>query len=472
MNEEFHTYPNADIAVDADGRPNGSFARIVSVVPDSPAYEAGFEPGCFVTHANGQPVRDIIDWRWIASDDELKVGYIDLDGERGEVELWREPGEDWGFEFEGLVFDGVRQCRNACTFCFMRMLPKGMRTALYLRDDDFRLSFLVGTFVTLTQITPEEEQRICEQRISPLRVSLQASDPEVRKRLIGKHAQHGIDALDRLLGAGIEFHAQIVLVPDCNDGQVLADTLSWAYSKPGSLGVGIVPLGYTKYQTAFSSSFNDCEKAREVLALVEPFQRRALEERGTAWAFPADEFYRSAYGSNLLENLPPAEYYGTFEMFEDGIGIIRSTVCDWDDAVKNGVVAECAHVLRNRGAKAVMVAGCAQREFLGALVGRSGIEDVFEPLYVKNSFFGGNVDVTGLLVGQDIACAVREHSENAMQVKPAFYLVPRVVFNDDALTLDDMTLEDMGKASGARLSMVSCSPKDYFKEITKLARQM
>ena len=148
------------------------------------------------------------------------------------------------------------------------------------------------------------------------------------------------------------------------------------------------------------------------------------------------------------------------------------SVCDWDDAVKNGVVAECAQVLRDRGAKAVMVAGCAQREFLGTLVGRSGIEDVFEPLYVKNSFFGGNVDVTGLLVGQEIACAVREHSENAMQVKPAFYLVPRVVFNDDALTLDDMTLEDMGKASGARLSMVSCSPKDYFKEITKLARQM
>ena len=145
------------------------------------------------------------------------------------------------------MFDGVKQCRNACTFCFMRMLPRGLRPSLYLRDDDFRLSFLVGTFVTLTNMTPEDEARIIEQRISPLRVSLQVIDPVRRRRMLGKHAQHGVEVLERLLDAGILFHAQSVLVPDENDGDALRETLEWAYGPPGILGVGIVPLGYTRF---------------------------------------------------------------------------------------------------------------------------------------------------------------------------------------------------------------------------------
>ena len=170
-------------------------------------------------------MRDLIDWRWLSAEDEITVGYIDLDGEAGEVDLFRDEGEDWGFEFDGVVFDGVKQCRNACIFCFMRQLPDDMRASLTLRDDDFRLSFLAGTFVTFTNLSAEDEARIIEQHISPLRVSLHVSNPEVRRRIIGKHAAHGIEVLDRLLAAGIEFHAQIVLMPDENDGEVLRETL-------------------------------------------------------------------------------------------------------------------------------------------------------------------------------------------------------------------------------------------------------
>ena len=182
----------------------GPAARIVAVEPESPADDAGFMPGCYLTTVDGEPLRDIIDWRWLAADDVMELGYVDLDGDEGVVELEREEGEDWGFEFEGVVFDGVRQCRNACTFCFMRQLPDGVRPSLVLRDDDFRLSFLSGTFVTLTNLKPEDEARIIEQHISPLRVSLHASEPELRRRMIGKHAQHGIDVLERLLEAGID----------------------------------------------------------------------------------------------------------------------------------------------------------------------------------------------------------------------------------------------------------------------------
>lgn len=451
-------YPNGDIERAAAAAEGDARARISGVVPGSPADEAGFEPGCFLTSVDGAPLRDVIDWRWMSGDESIEVGYIDLDGEAGEVELWREPGEDWGFEFESLVFDGVRQCRNACTFCFMRQLPAGMRPSLSLRDDDFRLSFLVGTFVTLTNLSPEDEVRIREQRISPLRVSLQASDADVRRRLIGKHAQHGLDALDRLLAAGIEFHAQIVLVPGENDGDALAETLTWAYERPGILGIGIVPLGYTKHQALFDRSFNDAQASREVLDLIAPFQGRALAERGTPWVFAADEFYRNAHRADLLEHLPPASFYGDFPMFEDGIGIIRSTVDDWKRAEAGGTIQRCAAALRECGCIARMVAGTAQREFLDPLIVSSNIADAFQPLYVENAYFGGNVDVTGLLVGADIARAVASQPDG-------LFLVPSVVFNDNGLTLDEMTLQDVEKAAGRKIRMVSCSPIEYFTEI-------
>ena len=557
-------YPPKDSERDAAGlKPSGVRERapralIVGVTPESPADDAGFSPGCFLTSVDGQPLRDMIDWRWLASGDEVEVGYIDLDGDEGTVQLWREPDEEWGFDFDGLVFDGVRQCRNACTFCFMHQLPRGMRSSLYLRDDDFRLSFLIGTFVTCTNMTPEDEARIVEQRISPLRVSLQVSNADVRRRLIGRHAQHGLDAIERLLAKGIEFHAQIVLVPGENDGEVLRETLTWAYERPGILDIGIVPLGYTRHQSRFTRSFNDAGESRALLELIAPFQERAQRERGCAWVFAADEFYRNAWGDELLEHLPSTSFYGDFSMFEDGIGIIRSTVDDWQAAEESGTIARAADTLRASHMPALtvagraqresrmsalmaagraqceshmsvyMVAGFAQREFLDPLIERSGIGDVFRPLYVRNDFFGGNVDVTGLLTGKDIVASIKKiharglfsscmingatprtgsesHSDgsksasnvgkddqvvftdgtlaptntpqapdnpfanNPSHPRPLI-LVPRVIFNDDGLTLDDMTLEDMEREAGAPIRMVSCSPLDYFEEIVAIAR--
>ena len=614
-------YPPRD-----SGRP-AMGARILGVKPESPADDAGFEPGCYLTSVDGQPLRDIIDWRWLSGEECIEVGYVDLDNESGTVELWRDQGEEWGFEFDGLVFDGVRQCRNACTFCFMRQLPKSMRPSLYLRDDDFRLSFLVGTFVTLTNMTPEDETRIIEQRISPLRVSLQAVNPHVRRRIIGRHAQQGIESLDRLLGAGIEFHAQIVLVPGENDGDVLRESLEWAYERPGILGIGIVPLGYTRYQSVFDHSYGDPGDARALLETIAPFQRRALEERETPWVYAADEFYRNAWRDDLIGHIPPTGFYGDFEMFEDGIGIIRSTIDDWALAESEGSIAQAAEALRKTNRKAFMIAGMAQREFLDPLVAASGIQDVFRPLYIRNSYFGGNVDVTGLLVARDVidgilgerSCAATTSAQPGVEPcdTPAFspgedgnqetctpgendflkeggpctpgetdsctpgetdppetepaqatchnraitsaatpspevvaplsactpgvnatcapevdkraaltafvtlgharaiapgesepantpgafarngehrdesnargagapkrtpasngdpgplFLIPRVVFNDDGLTLDDLSLHDMEMATGCPLHVVSCSPREYFNEIAALAR--
>ena len=487
-------YPSKDINREAAGgsRAAGSRARkklppraeIAYVAPESPADDAGFEPGCFITSVDGEPVRDLIDWRWLSAEDEITVGYIDLDGEAGEVDLFRGEGEDWGFEFEGVVFDGVKQCRNACIFCFMRQLPDDMRASLTLRDDDFRLSFLAGTFVTFTNLSAEDEARIIEQHISPLRVSLHASNPEVRRRIIGKHAAHGIEVLDRLLAAGIEFHAQIVLMPDENDGEVLRETLEWAYARPGILDICIVPLGFTKHQTCFTKSFDDPDAAYRAMEVIKPVQARALAERGTLWAFAADEFYCNAYGDALLENLPDASCYGDFDMFEDGVGIVRSFADDWRRAEGAGADAACARTLREVNARALVVFGYATRGFTARLMRESAVAGLVRPLFVKNDFFGGNVDVTGLLCGCDIARAIRTVREGGSALTPArdanmgeaapstFFCIPRVIFNDDGVTLDDMTLADIEKAAGAHVAVVSCNGSEFLPEIARLAADL
>jgi len=464
-------YPSADIERSASAQHATSAlspcALISAVEEDSPAYEVGFEPGCVITAVNGEPLRDIIDWRWLtAGEEEITLGYVDLDGEEGEVELYREDDEPWGIEFEASVFDRVKLCRNACTFCFMRQLPPGMRPSLSMRDDDFRLSFLSGTFVTLTNVSPEDEARIIEQRISPLRVSLHAYDPEVRRALIGRHAQHGLDVLERLLEAGIEVHAQIVLVPDVNDGEILEETLRWAYERPGILNIGIVPLGYTRFQDRFDKSFNDPGEALAVIDAIKPYQSRAREERGDLWVYAADEFYRNAYGSDIALHLPPASDYGDYSMFEDGIGIMRSYLDEFEQACENGLAQRAADSLRAARTRLFFVVGEAMQPALDLLVRRSPLDGLLVPLTVRNEYFGGNVDVTGLLCASDMIAAVRKIRE--AEEGKILFAIPNIVFNDDGVTLDDAHVSDMEKRAGLSLCVVSCNPLDYLAEIIDL----
>ncbi len=448
-------------------------ALVSSVDPDSPADDAGFYPGCRIVAVDGMPVRDSIDWRWLTADDEIELSYIDAQGDSGTVLLCRDEGESWGITFDGVVFDGVKRCRNACTFCFMRQLPSGLRPSLSLRDDDFRLSFLSGTFVTMTNVTPEDERRICEQRISPLRVSLHAVDADTRRRLIGKHAARGLGVIERLLASGIEMHVQIVLVPHVNDGDVLRQTLAWAYEHPGILNVGIVPLGYTRHQSVFSESFNDARASLRVLSMLEPFQLRACEERGCAWVYAADEFYRNAYGDSLIDRIPPASFYGDFGMFEDGIGIVRSYIDDMRAASESKTIDAFALACEQAGVSCRMIVGRAMEPLLDQLVSQYALDRVFAPLYVDNDFFGGNVDVTGLLVGADVARALQDDACDALlRGTSIVYALPDVVLNDDGLFLDDLTVEDVQRASGASIRVVSCNPSEFFSELASHVSRM
>lgn len=461
------SYPSVEIEYAVQNDEISSHILITAVEEDSPAYVAGFEPGCFLTSLDGFPIKDILDWRWRSDTDVITVGYIDNDGDQGTVVLTRYDDRPWGFQFEGIIFDQVYECCNACTFCFMRQLPPGMRPSLTLRDDDYRLSFLSGTFVTLTNLSVGDERRIIDQRISPLHVSLQASEPAVRQVLMGKHEARGFEALEHLLQAGIECYCQIVLVPGVNDDKHLKCTLEWAYEQPGILGVGIVPLGYTRHQTLFTSGFEDPSCALAVLELLEPFQQKAQEQRGNPWVYAADEFYLVAYGKQVFSLLPPAAFYGSFDMFEDGIGMVRSTLDDWQQAHVEGLVESCGNALARSKTTVYMVSGFAQQAYLTILMRDPQLHGRLMPLYVENRFFGGNVDVTGLLTGEDIVRTLQA-IQPSLTVGNHLVVLPRVIFNDEGVTLDDMTLDNIAEQIDLSITVVSCSPLDYLKEIEEI----
>ena len=248
-------------------------------------------------------------------------------------------GESLGIEFEDVVFDGVMECANACAFCFVAQLPPGLRPALSVRDDDYRLSFLFGNFVTLTNLAERDMDRILEQRLSPLYISLHAVDPDVRARLVCPTVEDStLDRIDTLLAGGIEVHIQVVLVPGVNDGEVLRETLDWLSARDGVLSVGIVPLGFTSFQSRFDRSFTPAESAT-VIDSIAPLQVTMRASTGANWVYLADEFYLSAG-----RELPADAEYDDYPQYENGIGLVRSFIDDFADATEDLVPTAGAFV--------------------------------------------------------------------------------------------------------------------------------
>ncbi len=418
---------------------------VADVLKDGPAYAAGIRVGDTVLAVDDHAVSDIIDWRWYTADNEAVVSLRSSAGELRDVSLHREPQEMWGIDFEDVLFDGVRECVNSCAFCFMTQLPRGMRSALYVRDDDFRLSFLQGNFVTLTNLSDDDTERIIEQRLSPLHVSLHAVDPDVRAELIGRSADLGLKRLEQLLDHGIDVHVQIVAVPGVNDGQVLERSLRWLAEREGIESVGIVPLGYTGHQTKFTSSYEGSATAAALLDEIEPWQHAYRERDGIDRVYAADEFYL-----NAGRPVPEWARYDGFPQYENGIGMVRAFIDEFAAAMSTE--DDETHDSAKQGqANLVFVSGTLFAPVLQQSL--SGLDQGVgtRVLPVSNVFFGGNVSVTGLLTGRDIIGAIRDDSADAV------YLVPDVIFNADELTLDGMTAEEIARESAVHVRVVSCS---------------
>lgn len=437
-------------SLEAQLHPQPCRARIARIEPGSPADRAGLTAGMVITHVEDVPLRDLIEWRWQADGYDVELALED--GRFAYIE--RELGEDWGIVFDDCIFDGVITCRNACTFCFMGMLPKGMRSTLYLRDDDYRLSFLQGNFVTLANVSDEDLERIIECHLSPLHVSLHAVSPDVRETLMGKNAARGMEVLEALLDAGLEVHVQVVVVPDVNDGAELMRTLAWIERHPGVLSAGFVPLGYTKHQKRFSSSFSDDpDAAAAVIELIREFQEDSGVERRNPRLQIADEFYIDAG-----YDFPPAFMYADYPQFQDGIGMMRSFIDEWDESAER--IAQLAKLL-DEARPAHIVCGTAFAGVLQGLIDESPLAGKLKILSVENEFFGGNVDVTCLLTGSDLVPALRAaHPEGIV-------LIAREMFNQDLKLLDDVTFAEVEAADEMTVRLCTYTPADILDALMR-----
>ena len=443
---------------------------IKSVDADSPAARGGILVGDRLIAVDENTLADVFDWLWFSDGERISVTFV-----RDEVEqivaLERDADEEWGIAFAEMLFDGIRRCANTCAFCFMDQLPAGLRESLTLKDDDFRLSFYEGNFITLTNLSDADVERIITQQLSPLYVSFHAADPAVRERLIGPHQARALTVLERLVAAGIELHVSIVLVPGINDGAVLDETFAFlAQHRPQVLSVGIVPVAYTRYTSVLAGqpprSFTDRQAATQVIAQVQTYQFASREQTGETWVHLADEFYLYARAP-----FPTTEWYDDYPQYENGIGIVHTFVED----IRAHYSELCAgfEALAEGSEALTLVTGeLAAEPLLGTLSAlKAGGKARLLP--VANRFFGGNVNVTGLLSGADIVEAiaydVAKRSEADATPPATTYIIPWIIFNDDELTLDDYTPQRIAEAAGASVLFVTDDARGMMEALEEVA---
>lgn len=406
--------------------------EIAEISPASIAFELELESGDRITKVNGRTVRDYLDFRFqTAGETELVFEVRKSTGEDWELQIERDEGEDFGLSFEQIV---PRQCANECIFCFCNGNPADARPSLFIKDEDVRLSFLYGNYTTLTSISEDEMLRIIEQRLSPQYVSVHATDLDVRAYLLGidKRRADIAPKLKRLLDAGIEIHAQVVLCPKINDGEILRRTTSDLASEyPRISSVAIVPLGLTRYNTDARLTAVTPEFCRQIIDELAPLQSNFRKSMGTTFAFLGDEIYLRAGRS-----VPARSHYGDYPQIEDGIGMVRSFKNQFATLVKKLERQTAMHLPQLPGTILTgTLFGPVFKPLIEGLNVRFGTRLKVET--VENNYFGGDVSVAGLLTGGDLISA-RD------RIKGKFVIIPRSTLkSDEDILLDGMTLQDL-----------------------------
>ena len=436
---------------------------VVAVTPGSPAARAGLQPGDEIARVDGRSPRDVIEWQMFTDEADVVLD-VSRSGFELDVEVPKRAGEPLGVEVQSAVFDRVRTCDNHCEFCFIYQLPKGMRRSLYLKDDDYRLSFLYGNFTTLTRFTEADLERVVTERLSPLHVSIHATDHHVRNRML-KNDRGGMSLrwLRALLDHGIAVRGQVVVCPGVNDGDVLDDTMAGILDRfPELDSVAVVPLGLSRFNRESAMRLHTADEAARVVDVVESWQSTFLDVLGRRMVFAADEYYLMTG-----REFPSADAYEGFEMHEDGIGMARTFEMEFlgeaDSAtgVRSGFFAAvdlpanpAAYTgLRARSADVVQPVTLTPRRTasVGVLTGAFGAR-VVAPLIeqldradvrvlpVENRFFGGNTGVTGLITGEDVTRVLADQPHGDR------YLLPDVCLSDDGRFLDGLSLDDLPRA--------------------------
>ena len=418
---------------------------VAAVRAETPAAAAGLRAGDRILAINGRRLRDAIDFQFHAAEDRLALA-VERDGAPRALTV-RRRGPELGLELEPPRPAEIATCANKCVFCFIHQLPKGMRRSLYVKDDDFRLSFLHGNYITLTDLGEADLARIVEQRLSPLYVSVHATDPALRQRLLGRPRVSAeiLPRLERLAKAGIRMHAQIVLCPGLNDGAHLERTVSeLAPLHPQVATAAVVPVGLTRHRERLPELRRLApEEARALVAAVEGWQARFLSTLGSRFVFLADEIYL------LAEHpLPPAPAYEGFPVVEDGIGLVRR----FEDGFAH---ARARGRRRDPGRPVTLVTGEIFGPRLEARLARGALSGPgVRVAAVPNEHFGRAIGVAGLLTGRDI----QRHLATLPDLGRAV-LVPAVALRDvDGVFLDDVTPADLARDLGVPVRVVEPSP--------------
>ena len=426
-------------------------AKITKICEGSPASRVGVQPGDELLSIDSKPVRDILDYQYLSAEERFEVR-VRRDGQDYAYSITKDAEEDLGLEFEEELFDGLHTCRNKCIFCFLGQMPKGLRQSLYVRDDDYRLSFAHGNYITLTNLSDEDMDRICSQRMSPLYISVHATDPSLRADMFrNENAGRIMEQLRMLAEARITMHTQIVLCPGVNDGEHLERSirdLSSLYPRVAS--IAIVPVGLTKHRAKLAPLRPvDGETARQVINLCVRRQKEFKSRYGTRLVFPSDEFY-------LLSGMdfPSSRAYEGFPQLEDGVGVSRIFL----DELGKVSRYKNRRLLKKRSY--VLVTGVLAtplvRRFADVLNEFDGVSA--RVCTVKNNFLGKTVTVAGLLAGQDIAAALKGVSGGEE------ILIPSVALKDD-LFLDDMKVSELQNVVGRRITVVPASPWEAVRRL-------
>ncbi|WP_195617825.1 DUF512 domain-containing protein [Clostridium paraputrificum] len=434
---------------------------IKEVLPDSIAEEVGIEVNDVLISINDNIIDDIIDYRFLSADEEIVLQIEKPNGEVWDIEIEKDYGEELGIEFGGGIMDKAKSCSNKCMFCFIDQLPKGMRDTLYFKDDDSRLSFLQGNFVTLTNMKEEDIDRIIRYRISPINISVHTTNPELRVRMLkNRFAGNVLERMQRLSDEGIQMHAQIVCIPDVNDGEELKRTIEDLYKLyPKVNNVAVVPIGITKFREGLEkvNTFTK-EGSKYTIDMVKELQNKFYNEVGEPFVRLSDEFYIVAG-----EEIPDAEFYNGFTQIEDGVGVTRC----FRDAIESDLdILD----LNKKGSYTMITGALAYDEVKSAAekIVKKNPKIHIDVFKIINNFFGNTITVNGLLTGGDIIEQLKGKIRTPYlfmadnMFRRGYELAPQ-----DSIMLDDLTINDIEKALDVKVIVCDYTGEDLISLINE-----
>jgi putative radical SAM enzyme (TIGR03279 family) len=435
---------------DAPAHRNGEAQRlrVLSVEPGSVADRIGLKPGDEIERLNGRPLLDVIDFQFNAA---IIGRRTTIQTQDRKMTFVRREWESFGLEFEPIE---PLTCKNQCVFCFVHQNPKNVRRSLHIKDEDYRLSFLFGNYLTLTNVNEDEMQRIISQRLSPLYISVHATEPELRRELLGIEEYDGfMPKIERLAKAGIQMHGQVVLCPGLNDEVHLERTIEDLLAfYPNVPSLAIVPVGLTQYRsnlpklTPFTPAI-----ARKTIAHIRPIQRKLKSKIGTPFAFLGDEIYIMA-GAEI----PGGSHYADFPQIENGVGMVRTFLTQFKSALRTGPLTGRAGEQVSPRGRGTVCTGKVFYPYLKDCVDRLGMD--LKTVAVESKFWGPGIGVAGLLTGSDFIATLKGNVYGEFVVLPSECMV-----GDDYLFLDDLTLKDVEKELGVPVIPSGYDARDFVK---------